>query len=140
MRLSCDDIPLRVDGQAVQIFELPCLMTRAAKNGERAARSAIENADLLISAIRNVHILLRFVGRKSNPTRRADASLRSSLTLNRNIPLEVAHFVENFNPVAQPIADIHKAIVPNEHAMYNFEKNGGNPCICLRLGRLLPPL
>src|SRR3984893_3849118 len=135
MCFSYYDIPLGVDRQAVQIFELPCLMTRTAKNGERPARNAIENPDFLISAIRNVHILLRFVRRKTDPARGADAGLRSSLALNQNISLEVAHLVKNFHPVAQPIADIQEAIVAKEHAMHNFEKNRRNPGVSLRLCR-----
>ena len=57
-----------------------------------------------------------------------------------NVPLEVAHLVENLDAIAQAVAYVDQAVVPDNHAVHGAQKYTANPCVRLCLRGLTPPL
>src|SRR6516225_6926164 len=57
-----------------------------------------------------------------------------------NVPLEVAHLVENLDAIAQTVTYVHQAVVPDNNAVHGTEEYTANPRVRLFLRGLTPPL
>src|SRR5260370_826065 len=62
------------------------------------------------------------------------------LALNHNVPLEIAHLVENLDAIAQAVAYIDQTVISDHHAVHAAQKYTTNPRLRLCLCCLMPPL
>jgi hypothetical protein len=64
----------------------------------------------------------------------------SGLTLDKNVPFEVAHLVENLDAIAQAVTYVDQTIVPDHHAVHGGQEYTANSRVRLCLRALTPPL
>src|SRR6516162_3654724 len=62
------------------------------------------------------------------------------LTFDTDVPLEVAHLVENLDAIAQAVTYVHQTVVPDNNAVHGTEEYTANPRVRLFLCALTPPL
>src|SRR5579864_6067361 len=98
----------------------------------------------VIGAVGDIHELLGRVRRKADPARGADCIFRvcavGGLTLDPNIPLEIAHLVENLDAIAQAVAYIDQPVVPDHHTVHWAQEYTADARVRLSLRRLTTPL
>src|SRR6202022_1588633 len=98
----------------------------------------------VIGAIGDIHELLGGVWRKTHPAGCADRIFRvcavGSLTLDPNVPLEIAHLVENLNAISQAVTYVDQPVVPDHHAVHGAQEYTTNPRVSLCLRCLTTPL
>jgi hypothetical protein len=99
-----NDVTLRVNCNTMRVCEIATLVTRPPELREGLSCGPVQDMNHVIGAVGHIHKLLGRVWRKADPTRRANSIFRvfavSGLTFDTNVPLEVAHLVENLNAIA----------------------------------------
>jgi hypothetical protein len=66
----------------------------------------VENLHLLVASVVHVHVFLLTVGRKADPPTGAPIIGKAVSTLDPNVVFEVAHLIEDLDPVALPVTDV----------------------------------
>src|ERR1700688_1379953 len=100
----------------------------------------VENLDLLVAAVVYVHVFLLPVGRKADPPCGAPIIWKAAVSLDPNVVFEVPHFIEDLDPVALSVADIHQVVVADDHTMHNLHERATNTRISLFFCPLTAPL
>src|ERR1700730_526506 len=109
IRFGYINVALGVDRQGVAMRKFTRLVARTAKTREHLSGGMIEDLDLLITSISDIHELLLPIRRKADPPGRAPIVRQGpSSPLNPNILVEVSHLVEHLNAVTLPVTDIHE--------------------------------
>src|SRR5271163_105303 len=100
----------------------------------------IENLDLLVAAVVDVHVFLFPVRRKTDPPCGAPIVWKAAFSLDPNVVFEVSHFIEDLDPVALSVTDIDQSVVANDHTMHNLHERTTHTRISFLFCPLVPPL
>src|SRR5271168_3972683 len=100
----------------------------------------VENLDLFVAAIVNVHVFLFRVRREADPPCSAPIIWKAAPPLDPNVSFEVSHFIEDLDPVALSIADIDQPVIADVHTMHNPHERATHTRIGLFFCPLMPPL
>src|ERR1700688_104148 len=107
----------------MQAVEFPDLETRAAKGADLFSARMVQDSYLFVSAIADVHIFLRRIGRKAQLADGPDAGEPGRFALDFDVPLEVAHLVEHFDPATQTVAHVYQAIISKHDVVHYLQEN-----------------
>ena len=82
------------------------LVTRTPEACDYFSASVVENFDLLIATVVDVHVFLLTVGRKADSPSSAPIIGKAVSSLDPNVVFEVAHLIEDLDPVALAVTDV----------------------------------
>jgi hypothetical protein len=125
----------------VTVREITELMAGTAETRQDFSAGVVEGMNLLIAAIHHVHELLFLISRESDPPCGAPW-VRQILGArpDPDVPLELAHLVEDLNSIALSIAYVYQSGVAHRYAMHDLREDSRIAPFGFFLRRLTSPL